>query len=357
MYSPILSQRDKAVGVIPPPPGITPDFANPPSRWHVIIIVHIVLPIISTLFIGLRFYTARFITRHVRVDDSTQYGLGRHLWDVLVLVFSPNYLKFGAISGTFYGISIMLTKLSILTLFLRFVLWGSLRVALYIIMVIVVVYSLVTSFVWVYACQPLEKIWNLTITGGSCINWLKVTVFSGVMNTTTDAAILILPVLFLRKLQLPKRQKIGVMVVLMTGGFILIVSIIRLKSSVDLVNTMDISWEMVRPVVWCAIEVHIAIVCACLSAGKPFLRKHMPWVIGSSDGASSAAIKLRTIRSTHTQRLPSRGAGDDPQDTILRDDTNSELRRHLTTYRLANKCDVGRSPKNESAATVELGME
>ncbi|KAH8707090.1 hypothetical protein GQ44DRAFT_817960 [Phaeosphaeriaceae sp. PMI808] len=69
MYSPILSQRDKAVSVIPPPPGITPDFDNPPSRAQVIIIVHIVFTSISTLFMGLRFYTARFITRHVRVDD------------------------------------------------------------------------------------------------------------------------------------------------------------------------------------------------------------------------------------------------------------------------------------------------
>ncbi|KAH8702770.1 hypothetical protein GQ44DRAFT_631348 [Phaeosphaeriaceae sp. PMI808] len=69
MYSPILLQRDKAVGVIPPPPGITPDFANPPSRAQAIIIIHIVFTSISTLFIGLRFYTARFITRHVRVDD------------------------------------------------------------------------------------------------------------------------------------------------------------------------------------------------------------------------------------------------------------------------------------------------
>ncbi|KAF2188516.1 hypothetical protein K469DRAFT_448797, partial [Zopfia rhizophila CBS 207.26] len=265
-----------------PPPGITPDFANPPSRVHAVLTVHIVLVSISTLFIVLRFYTARFIMRHIRVDDSTQYGFGRHLWDVPVPVFSPNFLKFGAISGTFMGISIMLTKLSILTLFLRFIPWGNLRVALYIIMAIVVVYSLVTSFVWMYACQPLEKIWDLTVTGGSCINLLKLQVFSGVMNTTTDAAILTLPVLFARKLQLPKRQKIGVMVVLMTGGFILIVTIIRLKISVDFVNTKDITWEGVTSIVWWTIEVHVAIICACLSAGKPFLRKHMPWVIGSS---------------------------------------------------------------------------
>jgi hypothetical protein len=69
MYSPVFSQRDGVIGVIPPPPGITPNFANPPSRAHAIITVHIVCTILSTLFTILRSYTAFFITRHVKVDD------------------------------------------------------------------------------------------------------------------------------------------------------------------------------------------------------------------------------------------------------------------------------------------------
>ncbi|KAH8702869.1 hypothetical protein GQ44DRAFT_783444 [Phaeosphaeriaceae sp. PMI808] len=237
MHSLIFSQRDEVVGVIPPPPGFTPNFTNPPSRVHTLIIVYIVCTMISTLFTVLRFYTAFFITRHIKVDDylllvawflalaysisgslSTQYGFGRHLWDVPFSVFSPNSMKLITSFITFYGISIMLTKLSILTLFIRFVPWGKLRVTIYITMVIVILYSLVGSFQWVYACRPLKKYWDLTITGGSCINWLMIPVFSGVMNTTTDATILILPVLILRGLRLPMKQKIGVMIVLMTGG-------------------------------------------------------------------------------------------------------------------------------------------
>ncbi|KAH8707184.1 hypothetical protein GQ44DRAFT_552512, partial [Phaeosphaeriaceae sp. PMI808] len=115
-------------------------------------------------------------------------------------------------------ISIMLTKLSILTLFLRFIPQQNFRVAIYTIMVIIVACGLVALFFWVYACRPLQKYWDLTVTGGSCINWLKITIFNSVMNTATDAAILVMPVIFLRKIQLHKRQKIGIMVLLMTGG-------------------------------------------------------------------------------------------------------------------------------------------
>jgi hypothetical protein len=85
-------------------------------------------------------------------------------------------------------------------------------------MAIVVLYILPSSFHWVYDCKPLEKYWNLAIAGGSCIDRTKTFVFAGVMNSATDAVILLLPVLILKRTQLPTRQKIGVMIVLMTGG-------------------------------------------------------------------------------------------------------------------------------------------
>ncbi|KAH8722794.1 hypothetical protein GQ44DRAFT_711273 [Phaeosphaeriaceae sp. PMI808] len=257
MYFPILSQRDEPVGVIPPPPGITPNFTNPPSRAHALITLQIVCAIISTLFTGLRFYTARFIIRHflalaysITISINTQYGLGRHLWDVPFSVFNSNCLKVLAITGTFYAISIMLTKLSILAFFLRFVLSKNLKVIIYITIAIVAIYSLATSFQWVYACQPLKKYWDLTITSGSCINWLKIGVFSSVMNTITDTIILILPVIILRNLRLPKRQKIGIIIVLMTGGFIVVASVIKLKRMVDSVHAIDLTWDSVSLSLW-----------------------------------------------------------------------------------------------------------
>ncbi|EKG11401.1 hypothetical protein MPH_11491, partial [Macrophomina phaseolina MS6] len=69
MYVPMLSQRDEAIRVMPPPPGITPNFVDPPSRAHVVIVVIIVFAALSALLTGLRLYTALSITRHVRIDD------------------------------------------------------------------------------------------------------------------------------------------------------------------------------------------------------------------------------------------------------------------------------------------------
>ncbi|KAF1977070.1 hypothetical protein BU23DRAFT_527374 [Bimuria novae-zelandiae CBS 107.79] len=292
-----LSLREENVGVIPPPPGVTPNFINPPSIHHIILITNIILLLISSLFMTLRLYTTRFIIRSVGVDDymvvlawllacassSTdtlliRYGLGHHLWDVPFSTYNGNFLKFTAICGTLYGLSIMFSKLSILVLFLRF-LPQKPKKAIYAIIILVVLYSLIGSFQWLFACQPIEKFWDLSITRGSCIEWTKLTIFTGVLNTVTDVVILLLPIFMLRKVQLPRWEKIGLLLILMTGGFVLVISVIRLKTTVDMASNPDITWEYVRNGKWWMVEMHIAIVCACLPVGRAFLRKHFPCVV------------------------------------------------------------------------------
>ncbi|KAH7111788.1 hypothetical protein B0J11DRAFT_447438 [Dendryphion nanum] len=288
------------VGVIPPPPGIMPNFINPPSLQHNILITNIVLSTVSALFVALRFYTTGFVIRSVGVDDymiavawvsslsfysSTylrlfiRYGLGHHLWDVTFSTFNSNFLKFAAICGTFYGLSVMSSKISILVLFLRSLPQKPKKAIYATIVVVVVMYSLIGSLYWLFACQPLEKFWDLSITRGSCIEWSKINISSGVMNTATDSIILLLPLFMLRKVRLPKWEKIALVLVLMTGGFVLVISIIRLKTTVDMDPNPDITWKYVRNGVWWMVEMHIAIVCACLPVGRALLRKHFPCMV------------------------------------------------------------------------------
>jgi len=121
--------------------------------------------------------------------------------------------------GVCYGMSIMLTKMSILQFYLKFLTTRPrLRMIIYVSMVIVVTYSFVTSFEWLYACQPLNKYFDLTIEG-SCVNPTKFTVFNGVMNVVTDAMVLFFPLAILSDLHhLPIREKLAVTGIMMTGG-------------------------------------------------------------------------------------------------------------------------------------------
>jgi len=112
----------------------------------------------------------------------------------------------------------MLTKVAILIWFLRFIQGRKLRKCVYATIVVVVLYSLVATFEWLYACRPMAKLWDLTVTHGSCVDFNKIYIFSGAMNTATDLIILLLPTAILWNLQLPRRQKFGVLGIFMTGG-------------------------------------------------------------------------------------------------------------------------------------------
>lgn len=64
-----LSLREEIVGTVPPPPGVTPNFIDPPSLQHIILITNITLSFFSTFFVALRLYTTGLIIHSVGVDD------------------------------------------------------------------------------------------------------------------------------------------------------------------------------------------------------------------------------------------------------------------------------------------------
>lgn len=70
-----LSPREGNVGVLPPPPGVAPNFINPPSLQHIILVANIILPLISAVFVILRLYTTGFIIRSVGIDDCKYFYL------------------------------------------------------------------------------------------------------------------------------------------------------------------------------------------------------------------------------------------------------------------------------------------
>jgi hypothetical protein len=64
----------------------------------------------------------------------------------------------------------------------------------------------------------MAKTWDLTITYGSCFDVSKMWTFVAVMNSTTDAFLLALPIIMMWRVRMRRRQKIGVIAILMIGG-------------------------------------------------------------------------------------------------------------------------------------------
>jgi hypothetical protein len=112
----------------------------------------------------------------------------------------------------------MCVKLSILVLYLRLSPEKRFRTMVHAVSVCVVMYSLVASFGFLFACKPIAKTWDLTITYGSCIDVSRIWTFSAVMNSATDIFILSLPIIMMWHVKIQRRRKIGVIAILMVGG-------------------------------------------------------------------------------------------------------------------------------------------
>lgn len=88
------------------------------------------------------------------------------------------------------------------------------------VMIGIVVCWAVSAFIWsIFYCIPISDIWSLEAAlGDRCPPKMSFLAFTGASNVVTDIAILALPMVVLRHLNLPTKKKIGVAIILATGS-------------------------------------------------------------------------------------------------------------------------------------------
>lgn len=119
-----------------------------------------------------------------------------------------------------YGLTIMLTKLSILMLFRRVFIpprWSVFDITLRALECLLVLFYVSTSIVKIAQCSPREKIWNRQLPG-RCINVNNLLNTSGMFNFVTDVVILLIPVKSVWKLQMKRKKKVQIVAVFTVGA-------------------------------------------------------------------------------------------------------------------------------------------
>lgn len=135
---------------------------------------------------------------------------------VLPLILTPTQL--GMIGGPMtYNLSTLFVKLSILSFYLRFSIDRAFRLAVYLVMFVTVGYTVPNAILFLYICKPMAFYWDWTLQG-TCVDQQAVFDAANILNMTTDYMILLLPIWMLRPLRAPLLKKIGIALVLMTGG-------------------------------------------------------------------------------------------------------------------------------------------
>ena len=109
-------------------------------------------------------------------------------------------------------------KASLIILYYRIV--GQQKVyrwCIYILSFVVGGYSIGITLALIFACNPLAKSWDKSITEGHCVDQNGLYIATAVTNTVTDVALLVLPMPMVFTLNMPTVQKFGLSLVFLVG--------------------------------------------------------------------------------------------------------------------------------------------
>ncbi|KAJ5241826.1 uncharacterized protein N7469_000153 [Penicillium citrinum] len=216
---------------------------------------------------------------------SCTYGFGQHIAN-LTKENKAKTLKLFFISQAFYKLTMNMTKMSILMLYLRIFIQRWFRIICYILLCIIASYMIAAFFASIFQCIPVARAWNKTIPG-SCIditaNWYANAGFS----IATDIIILALPMYPIYNSKIVLGRKIALMCVFALGAFVAVTSIIRMQTLDFSSKSPDTTYDLTSSI-WTMIEENMAIICACLPMMWAPLAKLFPSLFSSTQWTTSS---------------------------------------------------------------------
>lgn len=181
------------------------------------------------------------------------------------------------------------------------------RLVTYITIAVVNIAGTILTFLSIFVCDPITKTFS-DHTTQKCIRLVTLYFAASPTNVATDVVILILPIPILTDMQLPRKQKIILVLTFALGIFVMVVDVIRIDVLQDtlliitaggrvptltgsLEDTTDFAYLVSPALMWSAVEINVGIVCACIPTLRPLVRRVVPWLVErvgshSSDGSS-----------------------------------------------------------------------
>ncbi|KAL8766790.1 MAG: hypothetical protein Q9209_006529 [Squamulea sp. 1 TL-2023] len=222
-----------------PPPGVTANFDHPAvNTWHVSITAAICIPLI-VIFSLLRLYTQQYIYPSRTKADYTfmlaalwtiiyiglllallDKGLfGRHIWELKLKDLTNTPFLLVLILEAIYGPFIWIIKLSLFFLYrqifapkqyLQYLIWGGIAVT--------GLFYWSSTVIAVALCAPRgNETYIMAFATARCGATKQLAVASGVFNVLSDLYLLVIPVPATLALHLPRRKKIGLLILFATG--------------------------------------------------------------------------------------------------------------------------------------------
>ncbi|KAE8350446.1 hypothetical protein BDV28DRAFT_150926 [Aspergillus coremiiformis] len=276
---------------------------------------------VSIVIVALRLYTRLYFIRTPGWDDlvifiallsdvgcfifimlEVRYGLGESTDSYSPEVLQAQLKALWA-SIPLYNLSLNLTKVSLVLLYLRLFPLKGYRIVLVIVLIFVVISGLWMIFATLFMCIPIRGAWDPSIPR-RCIPNSILWSLNAALQITSDIIIVILPMPLLAKLQLPRRQKIALIAVFAFGVFGCAMSLARLTVLVKRIKRPDRTKYNAAAANWSFIEANVAIICACLPLLRPIIVHLCPRIFLSQNRSQSDKPPLNASDTVNPFRFP-----------------------------------------------------
>ncbi|KAF2741035.1 hypothetical protein EJ04DRAFT_423379 [Polyplosphaeria fusca] len=231
----------------------------------------------------------------IAISEQVRNGMGMHIFELTPKMMVDSQKAFW-VSVWVYYMALTFTKVSILVQYLRIFPTPRFRVACFVMLAFVGGFGIWNFFSSIFLCSPVPFFWDKSIKDGTCLNQFVVWFFNAGSNILQDVLILLLPMPVLRRLSIPRNQKRLLMIIFALGGFVCIISIIRLQTLVRISNSTDPTYDNPPAATFSSVETNVGILCACLPAIRPLLSTMLP-------NYFPATTRLTSMQTNDEERL------------------------------------------------------
>ncbi|ORY58184.1 uncharacterized protein BCR38DRAFT_527720 [Pseudomassariella vexata] len=311
------------------------------ARAQPVLITSVLFTSLAFVTVCMRLYARVVLVRYAGADDylmiasacasigymvviihQIKFGLGTHLETIP----PENAIRFfQSLWATIpvYNLALVLCKLSIVFQYKRVFAITSIQKLCSITIGVLAVYGCWTVLGSTFMCIPVKFFWGEG--EGTCMNRLAFWFSNAALNIASDLFIFGIPLPLLQKLQIPKTQKIILMVIFAFGLFVCITSIVRLRSLLDISVSPDSSFDGVNIAIWSGVEINVAIICSSVPALNPLIKAAFPRLLGSNGSTVKHTGRSHTGYLKHESDHPMQSMASQTKPTGIRIDQTYEV--------------------------------
>ncbi|OAL47711.1 hypothetical protein IQ07DRAFT_682501 [Pyrenochaeta sp. DS3sAY3a] len=204
----------------------------------------------------------------------TKIGFGEHLWNLEDGTLLP-ILRLFYVSWSTYVVVLGLIKVSLILFYLEIFKTRNFAISAYIVLGYIIVNTLIIFLMTIFICKPVKSFWDRDIKG-KCMDLQGLAYANSASAIVQDVILLILPLVFIRKLQMKRYRKIAVTFMFTIGTFGCIATIIRLQTLLAFKISIDPTWDYVPVTIWTELELAAGFACVSLPSIRILFVRLLP---------------------------------------------------------------------------------